>query len=107
MAARNRFNSYQTQAVMSASPEQLVIKLYDLGIASCHREDRHKLRAVVKELMGSLDLEDGGEIAGRLYSLYVFCMDQSSSGDLEVISDLLGGLREAFRGVAEKATRAA
>ena len=88
---------YQRQAVLSASPEQLVAKLYDLGVAACHRADRSKLRAVLVELMGSLDLEAGGDLATRLQGLYAFCLQESVEGDLVVIADLLGGLRDAWR----------
>ena len=107
MPARNRFSSYQTQAIMSASPEQLIVKLYDLGISACHRDDRYKVRAVLRELISSLDMDKGGEIAGRLYSLYAFCMDHSTSGDLETVAEILGGLREAWKTSVVGSARAA
>ncbi|MFT5141856.1 MAG: flagellar protein FliS [Rhodothermales bacterium] len=107
MSTQNRFSSYQAQAVMSASPEQLIVKLYDLGISACHREDRFKVRAVLRELISSLDMDKGGELAGRLYALYAFCMDHSSSEELEVIADLLSGLREVWKSSVVGSTRAA
>lgn len=97
MSPSQRFNSYQKQAILSASPEQLIVKLYDLGIGACHRQDRYKLRAVLKELVSALNLEEGGELAGRLYALYAFCIDHSASGDLEPVAEILEGLREAWR----------
>jgi flagellar protein FliS len=97
MSPRQRFNSYQKQAILSASPEQLVAKLYDLGIGACHQDDRYKLRAVLKELMSSLNMDQGGEMAERLYALYAFCIDQSAGGDLEPVIEILGGLREAWK----------
>lgn len=92
---------------MSATPEQLVVKLYDLGIASCHRGDRYKLRAVLRELIASLNMEKGGEIAGRLYSIYAFCMDHSANGDLEPVAEILGGLRDAWKSAVVGSARAA
>ncbi len=97
MPSHQRFSSYQTQAVLSSSPEQLILKLYDLGIGACHQEDCYKLRPVLRELISALDLEKGGEIAGRLHALYAFCMDHSISGDLAPIMEILEGLRESWR----------
>ena len=88
---------YQQQAIVSSSPAQLVLKLYDLGIQSCHRNDRTKLRAVLAELVGSLNFEEGGELANRLYALYEFCINESISGDVDVILEILGGLREVWK----------
>lgn len=94
---------YQEQAVLSASPEQLVAKLYDLGIAACHREDRPKLRAVLVELMSGLNLEQGGDIAVRLQDVYEYCLRESAAGPLDVVSEILTGLRDAWReGVLER-----
>ncbi len=91
-----RMRQYQQQAVLSCSPEQLILKLYDLGITACRQEDRSKLRSVLTELMSSLDLSQG-EIATRLQALYEYCLIESANGDLSVVQDLLQGLREAWR----------
>ncbi|SRR5690554_1542790 len=91
-----RMRQYQQQAVLSSSPEQLIHKLYDLGIVACNQDDRSKLRAVLAELMSSLDLEQG-EIAVRLQAIYEYCLIESANGDLSTIHDILTGLREAWR----------
>ena len=92
-----RMRQYQQQAVRSASPEQLILKLYDHGIASCRRSDRSKLRAVLVELISSLDFEQGGDIAHRLSALYDYCLAESATGDLTAIEEVLGGPREAWK----------
>lgn len=97
MYAYSPMRQYQSQAVRSATPEQLVGKLYDLGISACHRGDRSKLRAVIVELIASLNFEQGGELANRLYALYEFCLNESVVGDLATISELFSGLRSAWQ----------
>ncbi len=97
MPSALRMRQYQQQAVRSASPEQLVAKLFDLGVAACHRDDRAKLRAVLVELIGGLDFARGGEMATRLHALYDFCLRQSINGDLSSVGELLGGLRDAWK----------
>lgn len=98
---------YQQQAVASASPEQLVVKLYDIAIAACLQDDRTRLRRVLVELTAGLDMERGGEIAGRLYSIYDYCLRESISGDINVVRDLLDSLRDAWRQVASQRMRMA
>ena len=99
---------YQLNAIATASPERLIAKLYDLGVAACHRGDRAHLRAVLVALVEALDPARGGEIAERLGDLYSFCLAQTGSGDLGVVAELLGGLREAWaEGVLRRAPLAA
>lgn len=92
-----RMRQYQQQAVSSASPEQLIAKLYDFAVAQCYSGDRVKLRAALVELVSSLNFEQGGEIAERLYALYQFCIVESVSGDLDAIGEVLSGLRDAWK----------
>lgn len=91
-----RMRQYQRQAVASASPERLVAKLYDLGVAACHRGERARARAVLVELMAALDHERGGEVAGRLHALYEFCLNESALGDLAAVAEILEGVRAAW-----------
>jgi flagellar protein FliS len=63
--------------------------------------------AIIAELLTTLDLEQGGEIASRLQGIYVFCQRQlleaSREGDpamLEQVADLLGELRDAWVQIA-------
>ena len=90
-------HQYQRQDVLSASPAQLVAKLYDLGILACVNNDRVKLRKILIELISSLNFEEGGEIAIRLSQIYEFCMRESVTGNLEQISGMLSELRETWR----------
>lgn len=105
---------YQSQAVETAGPAQLVLMLYDgalsaLGRASTapspemiHRE-LLKAQDIVTELYVTLDRERGGDVAAGLAGLYEFCLDMmveaNLSKDLSSLSgvtSVLTGLREAW-----------
>ncbi len=104
MHAAARMRQYQHQDVTSASPERLILKLYDLGIAACYRGDRVQTRAVLVELMSSLNHEQGGHLAAQLYTLYVYCLNESALGELSAVAEILDGLREAWQdGVLNRA----
>jgi flagellar protein FliS len=97
MPAPNALRQYQQQAVLSASPEALIDKLYGIGVTAAHAGDAGRTQRVLVELMSALDLEGGGEIAERLRDLYEFAIRAASEGDLEVVAEILGGLRESWR----------
>jgi flagellar secretion chaperone FliS len=113
----NPSDTYRQQSVMTASPGQLVVMLYDGALrflgqaAAAMRADDHlladaKLRraeAIVDELHATLDMERGGQIASRLEGIYVFCKRHlmearvaRDAGMIDKVSELLGELREAW-----------
>jgi flagellar protein FliS len=97
MHSRFASTQYQKQDVLSASPAQLVVKLYDLAILACHNEDRIKLRKILIELISSLNFEEGGELALRLSQIYEFCMRESIAGELSLVQEMLGELRASWK----------
>jgi flagellar protein FliS len=97
MTASYHAQQYRRQAVVNASPTGLTLKLYDAGVRAARSGNREQLRAVLIELIGSLNHEQGGEIAARLYALYSFCLTTMGTGSLEDIADILDGLREGWR----------
>ena len=113
--------AYRASSVMTASPAQLVVMLYDgagrfLRQAELAAEEgawRHagdrldKVDAIVDELLVTLDVAQGGEVAERLQGIYVFCRRLTIEARLErdakkirKTAELLAELREAWVEVA-------
>jgi flagellar secretion chaperone FliS len=108
--------AYRESSVLTASPAQLVVMLYDgagrflLQAQAAadegswlHCADRiGKAEAIVDELLITLDLE-AGQVAERLQAIYVFCKRHLIEARLErdparfaQVRRLLGSLREAW-----------
>jgi flagellar protein FliS len=119
--------AYRSSSVMTASPGQLVVMLYDgagrfLRQAEIAAEEgawRHamdrlsKADAIVDELLVTLDVEQGGQVAERLQSIYVFCTRllteaqlEKSPEKVEQVAKLLKELRDAWAQVAANGTPA-
>jgi flagellar protein FliS len=78
--------NYQTTQISTATKEQLLLITYDIGIRSCQMAEgaleekdyelsnRELVRAqnVLRELMVTLNVERGGEVADNLMKLYDF-----------------------------------
>ena len=114
--------TYRQQSVLTATPGQLVVMLYDGALrfllqastalhGGDHRLCDAKLRraeAIVEELHSSLDKDRGGEIASRLEGIYVFCKRhlieariERDPAMIEKVSELLSELREAWVEIAQ------
>jgi flagellar protein FliS len=113
-------SAYRANAVMTASPGQLVVMLYDgarrfLHQASVAMGDRQaelahrKLSSaedIVRHLRNTLDMEQG-EVSVRLNSIYTFCLRQMSEArlgqdpaKLTAVDRLLGQLRDSWNSIA-------
>ncbi len=110
-----RPNAYRENSIMTASPEQLVVMLYD-GAGRFLRqaegsmvdgswlqasEKLTRAEAIIDELLATLDM-DAGEVADRLQSIYVFCKTRLIEARIErdavrvgQVARLLGELRDA------------
>ena len=78
-------NAYRESAVMTASPQQLVVMLYDGanrfltqsaiamrdGRAGLAGEKLRRAEAIIDELLATLDMS-AGDVAERLQALYLF-----------------------------------
>jgi flagellin-specific chaperone FliS len=68
-------NPYFVQQVKTATPEKLILMLYDLGMKSCQAKDNQKAVKVLTELIAALNFEHN-EIAGSLFDLYRYALDE-------------------------------
>ena len=96
----NAADTYRRNQVLSASPEKVVVLLYDGAIKQLSRAqaglaDRSssqsesvgialgKAMAIVGELRSCLDMERGGQIAQDLDRLYDYCLEQIYTTNIE------------------------
>lgn len=114
-------NPYLETSIRTADPVQLVVQLFDGALRfvaqAREHEDAGRTRergeaisralAIVHELRGSLDLEQGAEVAKSLDSLYAFASDQLLAANrtrrmecLDAVVRVLTPLRDAFATIA-------
>ncbi|MBO9533284.1 MAG: flagellar export chaperone FliS [Solirubrobacteraceae bacterium] len=116
-------NAYRESAVLTASPVQLVVMLYDganrfLKQASVLYDQGDQIeagqrlgraQAIVEELLATLDLERGGDVAPRLQGIYVYCLREMSTARVEKssarLAEVAGHLAELRESWAELAAR--
>lgn len=90
------FNQYQDTQVTTASPEKILVMLYD-GAINFTRIAKEKMEqgdvaekaryigkglAIVTELMNTLNHEVGGEISKRLEQLYIYIIDEYTTANV-------------------------
>ncbi len=118
-------NAYKETKVKTASQGRIIVMLYDeaikqLNIAVDLIEKKSKqldqvnnaiskARDIVTELMVSLDMEQGGEFANQMFSLYQWFNERLMEGNLKKSSepvlqvrDMMSEIREAWNQIAGK-----
>lgn len=86
---------YQEDQVNTMSPIQLLVKVYDIAIESCQRQDSRRASKAIVELISALNFEYE-ETANRFYGIYEFCMREIKAGKYDVAIELLQTLRDGW-----------
>lgn len=118
---------YREAEVLSASPAQLVVIVYEHLLINLRRarlqladteatarsDSLDRARAALTELLVTLDHQKGGDLAARLASIYTFMLGElsimgvkPSAERIDAIICLAGELHEAFAQVARTSTDA-
>ena len=113
-------NAYRESAVLTATPEQLVVMLYDGanrfltqsaiamrdGRAGLAGEKLRRAEAIIDELLATLDLSVG-DVAARLQALYVFFKEHlmaarlnQDASKVDEVARLMRELRSAWGQIA-------
>jgi flagellar protein FliS len=123
----NARQAYAESSVLTASPEQLVVMLYDGCIRFLHQsavamragqreQSRNRMsraEAIIDELNGTLDMSYG-DIPAQLRSIYLFCkrhlihanVNQDADA-VDTVATLLGELRGSWNELANPVQLAA
>ena len=115
-------NQYQNNQILNATPERILIMLYDGAIRFCRQaiqamdegnkqqvsEKISRAMAIICEFSNTLNHEVGGEIASDLDALYSYMTRELAKANLknerkplETVEELLVGLRETWMEAAQ------
>lgn len=111
MPNANAYANYKQASVETATPEKLLLMLFDGGIKFLNQgkmaiEKRDyseanktlvKVQDILYELMVSLDVEKGGEMASNLYKLYDFYRNEVMKANISKDAELLPPVLEFLR----------
>lgn len=124
MSYASQQSSYREMEILSASPDRLLLIVFDQLVVNLERAriamerkdvelrvaSLRRARAIVTELMTTLDFDKGGPLANQLADIYQFMLyelvDVGQRGDVAVVNKLANiarNLREGFAGAAEQA----
>src|SRR6476469_5879619 len=113
--------AYTESSILTAPPERLVVMLYDGAIrflkqaAAAERNGHPQLflerlrrgEAIIDELNVTLDMAQGGDVAARLRSIYLFCKRhlveahlKRDASHVDEVVRLLTDLRESWQQLA-------
>ncbi len=97
----NKANTYVLNEILNATPQQLLIKVYDFAIGQCKRRNIEKTNKALMTLIESLkyDTEAVSEISMGLRKLYEFCQDQVRKNNFDIALTILTDLRETWNKV--------
>lgn len=118
--------AYRDREVLTASPARLVVLVFDHVLANLMRsrvardakrvdvqiEAINKAREGITELLVTLDLEKGGEIAKNLQALYTFLLTELVDGSrmeaqrFDRLVTIVSELRDSFATIAGTAAAA-
>lgn len=91
----NPANPYIRQQIQTASPEKLILMMYELGIKSCRTKNREKAAKVLIELISALNF-DYQDIAAPLFDAYKYALDQVHTNRFEEACFVLEELRDVW-----------
>lgn len=94
-------NQYLVNSIMSSTPHELLIKVYDVIIVSCQSKNFQKANEAIRLLRTSLVWEpkEVGEISRGLNSLYEYCEEETRKGNYDVVLKIMIELRDTWKSI--------
>ena len=123
LAQKNPYNQYKQTEINTANQGKLIVMLYDgaikflkvalenMNIKTYDVVNNNIIKAqdIITELLLSLNMNDGGEIAKNLFNLYLYfkkrLLEANIQKNSEIIEDVIGhlaALRESWEKISSK-----
>lgn len=108
----NPYQQYTQIKINTATPEELVVMLYDGAIKFCNKakvaienkkmemahNDLNRVQAIIDELILGLDYERGGQIADNLLHIYDYlkrrAIEANTKKSIEIIDEIINLIKD-------------
>lgn len=96
--SNRRVNQYISNDVLNASPEQIIMKIYDFAILNCQKQNMIKTNEALQVLINALNFEhpDAKIISIGLYRIYTFLQDQMRKQNYDLVYKTLTELKQTW-----------
>lgn len=94
-SSKRAFSGYKTNEILSLSPVQLILKLYDYVIVNAKKKNYNNVSAGLTQLIAALNF-DYKEISIGLFRLYRYCQNRAQNGNFEEVEKVIGELRSTW-----------
>ena len=94
-----RSNQYVTNGILSAKPEELIMKIYDFAIINSKKNNMLKTNEALQALINALNFDHPAakEISVNLLNIYLYCQDQMRKQKNDDVTRILSELRDTWR----------
>lgn len=95
---QNRLNQYLVNDITEATPQQLLIKIYDFAIINCKKQNLAKTNEALQVLINALsfDNKEVTEVSTGLLKLYQYCKNEMRNKNYTVVYKILTELKESW-----------
>jgi flagellar secretion chaperone FliS len=97
----NLSKQYLVNEILEATPQQIILKIYDFAIVNCQRQDLIKTNNALQELINALSFEgdEVKKISLGLLKLYQFCQEQMRQKNYDLVVKILSELRDTWTSI--------
>ncbi len=92
---KTAFKHYKQNEIMSLSPVQLILKVYDFVIVNSKARNYDNVSAGLTQLIAALNF-DYREVSLGFFKLYRYCQNQAQKGNFDEVAKVVGQLRSAW-----------
>jgi flagellin-specific chaperone FliS len=94
-----RSNQYVTNGILTAKPEELIMKIYDFAIINSKKNNMAKTNEALQALINALNFDHPAakEISANLLNIYLYCQEQMRKQKNDDVTRILSELRDTWR----------
>lgn len=86
---------YKRNEILSLSPVQLILKVFDYVIVNSKKHDPAKVNAGLTQLIAALNF-DYKEVSLGFFRIYRYCQEQARKGNFDEVEKRISEIRSAW-----------